>query len=95
MNHPNIPESPQTPAGVCSSELVSLPVDAKLEQVKVVISQESDCCAPQDIGNELEIETHDGGAGKYLVLSGRWAMDDEHEINSLANMLKEILRKAG
>ena len=60
----------------------------------LTINQDSDCCAPNDLGNELEIECPDGGGGKYLAIEGRWAMDSEDEIDELANMLKEFLRKS-
>jgi len=74
--------------------LVSLPKGARLEEVKMTIGQDSDCCADDDLGNTLEIETPDGGNGKYITIKGRWAMDDEHEINALADLLKDVLQRA-
>ena len=76
------------------SKMVSLPKSATMHEVKITISQESDCCADDSLGNTLEIETPDEGGGKYITISGRWAMDNESEIDELANTLKEILRKS-
>ena len=69
----------------------TIPAGAELDSMNLTISQKADCCAPTDLENYLEVTTPDGGGGKYLVISGRWAMDDASDVDSLANFLKGVL----
>lgn len=64
----------------------------KLEGVRLVWSQEGDCCDEQDF-QELTVETQDGGGGHFVVFSTRrWALDDDAAVDALAQRLKDALR---
>lgn len=64
-----------------------------LEQVIEKFSQDMDSCAEGDMWNYLDIETHDAGAGPYIVLkTERWAMDFE-EIDAFAQRLKDMVER--
>lgn len=94
-DHANMkPPTPKDAPRGSLQAVVSLPNGARLEELKITIGQDSDCCADDELGNTLEIETPDGGGGKYITIKGRWAMDDENEIDALADMLKDVLRRA-
>jgi hypothetical protein len=44
-------------------------------------SQENDCCDDSTIGQYIEIESHDGGAGKYFTIkTERWAFDNAKQL---------------
>ena len=63
----------------------------KLEQTKQTFSQEKDCNDEGSLCQLLTVETDDGGAGPYLIISTeRWALDREN-ISVLAAKLHEIL----
>lgn len=72
---------------------VKIPKDAKLEEVKVTISQDEDCCS--DEPNLIEVSTPDGGGGKYLVMSGKWTFDGNKDIDEFCAFLKDIVEKVG
>lgn len=76
------------------SEFAMLPSGASLEQVSITIMQEEDSCSPKESGNILYVSTPNAGGGNYIVIEGRWAMDNEKEINELAAMLIDLMRRA-
>ena len=73
----------------------TLPKGTELADMNLTISQDADCCAPTDTPNYLEVSTPDGGSGKYLVISGRWALGDARDIDQLADFLKGVLAGVG
>jgi hypothetical protein len=68
------------------------PKAAAIEEIAVTLKQEEDCCCPTGELNRLEIKTQDGGGGKYVVIKGRWALDDESDIDELCASIKQVLR---
>lgn len=59
---------------------------------KYTFHQERDCCGEGDEDNYLEIETHDGGGGQYLVIkTERWAIEPG-EFPEFINLLKKSLK---
>jgi hypothetical protein len=52
-------------------------------------AQESDCCDPDNLGQNIIVTVDDGGGGPFVIIqTDRWAMDD---IDEFANQLKSIL----
>lgn len=68
------------------------PTQADMWSIKIELSQKIDCCS-SGISNELTVESMDGGGGNYVVIKGRWAMDNEKEVNELAKFIKAFLEK--
>lgn len=67
----------------------------KQESFKDVYSQNADTCDGESLCEHqfLTIESHDGGAGGYLVIrTERWAMD-ESDLPAFVKLLKEHFRK--
>jgi len=74
-------------------------------ELKVYLTQESDCCQPSADGDyqELTIEHHDGGGGVFYTISTpRWAfetpeelMDQVNEFIDKFNKLNEKISKSG
>lgn len=57
-------------------------------------TQDSDCCDPDQLGQQLIVRTHDGGGGWFLtVKTKRWALSDDAEIDAFAAMLKAVLAR--
>ncbi len=55
-------------------------------------AQEGDCCDGTE--QNITIETADGGAGHFIVISTkRWAIDPK-EIDAFAAKLREVLKMA-
>jgi len=78
-----------------------IPTDAKLSSIKIVLTQDNDCCDPETLGQSLEIETDNGGdvGEDFLVIkTERWAIDGDKkgldEFNRLLSGLMEELPKA-
>ena len=66
-----------------------LPEGITVEEMRVVYAQNSDSCDPNNLGQDLEIETADAGGGPYLVIrTERWAM----ELGEAEAMLTAIIR---
>ena len=72
--------------------MITLPKGAELYSAEIMLTQEADCCADANVDTSIKAEIHDGGAGKYLVINGRWAMDGESEIQAFADTLKAFLK---
>ena len=67
----------------------------KLESVTEVYLQDEDCCGrANETCQDIELSTHDGGGGSYIVIkTERWAVDDGKEIDAFAKMLKALLKR--
>jgi hypothetical protein len=60
-----------------------------------VYTQDADCCSGEKLSHELTIGTDDGGGGPFLVMkTGRWAFENEAEIDLLARRLKDHIRRS-
>ena len=58
-------------------------------------SMEMHCCGPSDEWPELDMALTDGGGGEYIVLTAKhWAIDNEAEVDKLADALKAMLKHA-
>lgn len=58
----------------------------------ITYTQESDCCSPKDLGQQLVVKTQNGGGGSYLVIeTERWAID-KVEIDKFCKALKDLLK---
>lgn len=58
----------------------------------ITYTQESDCCSPKDLGQQLVVKTQDGGGGSYIVLeTERWAID-KTDIDKFSQALKDLLK---
>lgn len=68
----------------------------KLTSVTEVYSQEEDCCGRiNDIGQQIELSTCDGGGGSYLIIkTERWAVDSIEDLAGPMKMLLERIREA-
>ena len=64
----------------------------KLTSVTETYSQEEDCCGRvNEIGQDIEISTENGGGGSYLVIkTERWAVDD---VNELIGPMRALLAR--
>ena len=63
----------------------------KIDQATILFSEEVDCCALEDGNNYLEVSTHDGGGGAYLVIkTERWAIDPD-EFDEFLKRLRLVL----
>lgn len=64
----------------------------KLVEITEVYSQDEDCCGrPDDICQQIEISTENGGGGSYLVVkTERWAVDD---IDELVRPMRDLLKR--
>jgi hypothetical protein len=52
-----------------------------IEAGQLTYGQENDCCDDSTIGQYIEIESHDGGAGKYFTIkTERWAFDNAKQL---------------
>ena len=67
----------------------------KLTSSTETYSQEEDCCGRvNETGQDIEISTHDGGGGLYLVIkTERWAVDDISELVGPMQKLLERMRE--
>jgi hypothetical protein len=75
---------------------MNLPKGTELVTMSVGLTQESDCCADNDLIQTLEVEIADGGGGKYVVIkTDRWAVGGTYEeVDAFCAMLKQILDEA-
>lgn len=56
----------------------------KLESATLLFSQEKDCCDDRAFDQEIEIQSHDGGGGKFFALkTDRWAFESVEELQDL------------
>lgn len=56
----------------------------KLESATLLFSQEKDCCDDRAFDQEIEIQSHDGGGGKFFTLkTDRWAFESVEELEAL------------
>ncbi len=52
-----------------------------LQAGMLTYSQENDCCDDGTIGQFIEIESHDGGGGKYFTIkTERWSFNDAKQL---------------
>ena len=59
-----------------------------------VVQNEDNGGRPNELGQELTIETGDAGGGPYLVITTtRWALDDD-EIGDFCSYLKKFIAEA-
>ncbi len=64
----------------------------RLSEVSFSFNQDSDTNQSDDIGQEIEITTHDSGGGVYIVIkTDRWAMDVD-DIDKFCETLKKIVK---
>lgn len=65
---------------------------AEIFEGMLLYTQDEDSCDETGIGSQnLEVRTHDAGAGKYLVIqTQRWAMDS---IDELVEILKDAAKR--
>ena len=47
---------------------MNLPIGIGLSEIEMKISQDSDSCDSNDLGQELILKTQDPGDGKYLII---------------------------
>lgn len=56
----------------------------KLESATLLFTQEKDCCDNGEFDQEIGIQSHDGGGGKFFTLkTSRWAFESVEELESL------------
>ncbi len=62
-----------------------------VSRVTYEISQDSDSCQDEDLGQTIKVSTDDAGGGSYVVIStDRWAIDADC-IDNFAAMLKRVV----
>lgn len=48
---------------------------------QLTYTQDNDCCDEGTMGQVIEIESHDGGGGKYFTIkTDRWSFDDAKQL---------------
>jgi len=51
---------------------------------QLTYTQDNDCCDDGTVGQFIEIESHDGGGGKYFTIkTERWAFESAVELVAL------------
>jgi len=71
---------------------MNLPIGIGLSEIEMKISQDSDSCDSNDLGQELILKTQAPGDGKYLIIeTKRWAISDEKEVDAFAGILKQFI----
>lgn len=65
----------------------------KLYESKDTWTQDNDCCDDQSCGQQLIVQTQDGGGGSFIVLeTQRWAIDAD-DIDKFCAMLKSTIER--
>lgn len=64
----------------------------KLESATLLFTQEQDCCDDGAFDQQIEIQSHDGGGGKFFTIkTDRWAFESVEELEALIeNALRRI-----
>ena len=64
---------------------------AKIYELKALYEQESDSCASNDMGQDIEISTQDAGGGIYYIIkTERWAFEN---VKELADLVKDFQKR--
>jgi len=67
-------------------------LEIQLREASLLFSQNSDCCAPSDLGSDIKISMIDAGGGHYTVIeTERWAMDKPEDLIKLLEYAKTCL----
>jgi hypothetical protein len=73
------------------SDKESKAIPPSVETGRLIYGQPNDCCDDGTLGHQIEIETHDGGGGKYLTIkTERWSFDSAEQ---LVELLEEAKRR--
>lgn len=75
--------------------MLRLQKNVSIANAEYNLSQESDSCDSNNLGQNLLVTFDDAGAGHYIILSTeRWALDID-DIDEFAAMLKSIAAQIG
>lgn len=65
----------------------------KLESATLLFTQEKDCCDSGAFDQEIKIQSHDGGGGKFFTIkTDRWAFESAGELEAL---IKDAIGRIG
>lgn len=63
-----------------------------IEKISITYLQDNDCVEAINDGQELTIETRDGGGGPFLhIKTNGWSVDDTNQLTELVNDFKSRL----
>ena len=66
----------------------------RIDEIKLAISQDSDCVQSQDDGQFMEIEFPNNGVDNFIVIkTDRWAFSDIDEIREFCDQLIDRFQK--